>query len=177
VVKGSGHHANPTSGTSPNQKFHQDSTRPSRQGPLGPLPPRRRKRKTKRTKQVCRKTKGVQRRHAPASLAGTLGSLPGPPPICNRVSSPWGQSPFECHCDLWPMWMQNSPPSATTPLSTVQCNDRSCITKEPSQGATCSYWRPGLNSGKERGYYNGVVHQLFRVNRPDGTTTIILAVN
>jgi hypothetical protein len=110
-------------------------------------------------------------------LLGPLGAYAPHPPICNRVASPWGTPPFQCHCDSWPMWMQHAPPSATTLLSTVQCTNGTSITLTPSQEATCSYWRPGTNAGKERGYYNGVVHQLFRVNRPNGTSTIIIAVN
>jgi hypothetical protein len=110
-------------------------------------------------------------------LHGPLGAYAPHPPICNRVASPWGKPSFQCHCDSWPLWMQHAQPSAITHLSTVQCTNGTSITLNPPQEANCSYWRPGTNSGKERGYHNGVVHQLFRVNRPTGSSTIIIAVN
>jgi hypothetical protein len=44
------------------------------------------------------------------------------------------------------------------------------------QTTTCSYWRPGLNNGRELGYYNGVVHHMFRVNKSNGTSVVIIAL-
>jgi hypothetical protein len=34
-----------------------------------------------------------------------------------------------------------------------------------------------LKNGKERGYYNGVVHHMLKVNKADGTSVIIVALN
>jgi hypothetical protein len=88
-----------------------------------------------------------------------------------------GEPPLRCSCDLWPMWVQGAPPSAITQLTTIKCTDGTYTTKVQSPVTTCSYWRLGHKEGKERGYYNGVVHQMFRVNRADGTAVIIVAVN
>jgi hypothetical protein len=64
-----------------------------------------------------------------------------------------------------------------THLSVIRCDDDATINKVAGQITTCSYWRPGLKGGRERGYYNGVVHHMFRVNKADGTFVIIVALN
>lgn len=133
------------------------------------------------------KKKGQMRAaaHAAAKAAGVpLPPLVGPleaygphPPICNRTGSPWGQPPMPCSCNVRPAWLQKAPPAATTLLTSVRCHDDTHITREQSVTTVCSYWRPGLKDGKERGYYNGVVHHMFRVNRADGTSVVIIALN
>jgi hypothetical protein len=64
-----------------------------------------------------------------------------------------------------------------TQLNTIRCDDGTSITKVAGQITTCSYWRRGLKNGKERGYYNGVVHHMLKVNKADGTSVIIVAPN
>ena len=61
--------------------------------------------------------------------------------------------------------------------NTIRCDDDSIITKTPGQATACFYWRPGLKGGRERGYYNGIVHHMFKIVKPDGRLTVVIALN
>jgi hypothetical protein len=60
---------------------------------------------------------------------------------------------------------------------TVTCLDGFFIIRAPAgQQTICSYWRLGVNNGRERYYYNGVVHCMHKVSTPT-TTENVIAVN
>ena len=60
---------------------------------------------------------------------------------------------------------------------TVTCLDGSFIIRAPAgQQTKCFYWRPGINNGRERYYYNEVVHCMYKVSPPT-TTEIVIVVN
>jgi hypothetical protein len=59
----------------------------------------------------------------------------------------------------------------------LPCHDFSKISKEDGQTILCSYWKPGLKEGRERAFYPGVFHDLFKTTNPDQTEQYIVAVN
>jgi hypothetical protein len=64
-----------------------------------------------------------------------------------------------------------------THVNVIRCDDNTTINKLAGQVTTCSYWRPGVKNGKERGYYNGVVHHMFKIHKADGSFVIIVALD
>jgi hypothetical protein len=59
----------------------------------------------------------------------------------------------------------------------LRCHDFSKISNVDGQTTRCSYWKPGLKEGKERAFYPGIVHDLFKANNPDQTSHYIIALN
>jgi hypothetical protein len=64
-----------------------------------------------------------------------------------------------------------------TRLNAIRCDDNTTINRVPGQVTTCSYWRPGLKNGRERGYYNGVVHHMLKIHKADGSFVIVVGLN
>ena len=110
-------------------------------------------------------------------LIGPLASYRPHPPICNRTGSDWGEPPLICHCDEWPTWIAGAPSVMDFTNETVTCLDGSFIIRAPAgQQTNCPNWRPGINHGRERYYYNRDVHCMYKISTPT-TTEIVIAVN
>jgi hypothetical protein len=101
-----------------------------------------------------------------------------PPPICNRIASPWFDKPVECQCETeWPKFFASALMSgqATRTLSTP-CYD-GIMTMEPGKKTCASYRRPGGHLMRERWWYNAVLEGLAKVTDKFGRTKTIAIVN
>ena len=93
-----------------------------------------------------------------------------PPPICNRVATPWHEPEQSCECHRWPQWIEKHAPSnKVEPITEVTDNEH--VKGRLKEGDRCSYWRPGKKGKKW--WYNGKVKGAWRVQFPRGTRQIV----
>ena len=93
-----------------------------------------------------------------------------PPPICNRVATPWHVAEQSCECHRWPQWIEKHAPSnKAEPITEVTDNEH--VKGRLKEGDRCSYWRPGKKGKKW--WYDGKVKGAWQVQFPRGTRQIV----
>jgi hypothetical protein len=99
-----------------------------------------------------------------AKIDRPSGRIQAAPPNLEPHGFRMGNRARPLHFDEWPAWLQGAPSIMVSSMATVTCLDGTTITRVEGQQTNCSHWRPGATNGRERYYYNGVVHAMLRVH-------------
>jgi hypothetical protein len=63
-------------------------------------------------------------------------------------------------------------------MAWIRCRDYSRIDNHPEATTLCQLWKPGLDNGRQRDFYPGVVNDIFSVyKRLDKTEQYVVQVN
>jgi hypothetical protein len=82
-----------------------------------------------------------------------------------------------CQCNLWPKWLAEAPEGVVTSVDWLRCYDFTHITKESGSTSACPYWKPGLDEGRQRAFFPGVVNDLFKIMNSNHTEQFVIEVN
>jgi hypothetical protein len=59
----------------------------------------------------------------------------------------------------------------------IRCRDFSKMYNHPDATTMCEFWKPGLDDGKQRDFYPGVVKDVLCIIKPDESEQYIIQVN
>ena len=93
-----------------------------------------------------------------------------PPPICNRAAVPWGVpvTSAMCSCTELSRWISKYRSDRTKVRQVEFFHDAAGgLVRLKAPIHTCSYWRPGGPSSRERHYYSGLLHRVLAIKFQD----------